>query len=371
MSQGQFHRACFGEFELDVRAGTLRRSGVPVPVPPQQFTVLAALVEDPGALVTREQLRARVWGDDSFVDFDAGLNFCIRQLRLALGDTASQPQFIQTVPRRGYRFIAPVTMPAEIPTVVDMPVVQPVRPRTPWATMSMAIVLVLLVAGSVWWSMASPVLSADARIADAHAAHGFVALNDDWDWDVAERSFTRALQLDPGHEVALISMSRLRASQGRPDEAIMFAQRALDAHPESLRALVTLGWSQLFAGDPQSAMDTCRQATARQPQSGVAHHCRLNAGAELGVDQWESWTRLLEAAMNADRPGAWFHRAWLAARLGRQADALVHLRRALDAREPDAMFAPVHPAFVGLRTHPDFIAALETAGLRRISSSAH
>lgn len=380
MRDGSSQLVRFDLFELDLKTGELRREGVAVAMPPQQFTVLSALVEDPGALVTREQLRARLWGDDSFVDFDAGLNFCIRQLRLALGDTASQPRFIQTVPRRGYRFVAAIHAPeapakvAAASSVVTPPAAS-VKPPARWVTAAVAAVLTMAVASGAWWLIAAdgpPAgANADHRIADAHAAHGFVALNDEWAWDKAERSFGRALQLDPQHEVALISMSRLRASQGRFAEAIIFARRALDAHPESLRALVTLGWSHIFAGDYQSALASCSQAAARQPNLGPAHQCQLNAEVELGTDHRLVWERLRQEVSVSNRPGSLFQQAWLTARLGRQPEALALLLRALDAREPDAMFAPVHPAFVGLRTHPDFIAATTRAGLREFSSSPH
>jgi TolB-like protein/DNA-binding winged helix-turn-helix (wHTH) protein/Flp pilus assembly protein TadD len=97
----------FGAFELDARAGELRKDGVVVKLQPQPFKVLAVLVERAGELVLREELKKALWGADTFVDFERGLNFCVNQARAALGDSAESPQFIQTVPRRGYRFIAP------------------------------------------------------------------------------------------------------------------------------------------------------------------------------------------------------------------------------------------------------------------------
>ena len=98
----------FGAFELHPGSGELRRHGDRVKLPPQPFKVLEALVRRGGEVVTREEIRERVWHGDTFVDFDQGLNFCIRQIREALGDNAESPQFIETLPRRGYRFVAPV-----------------------------------------------------------------------------------------------------------------------------------------------------------------------------------------------------------------------------------------------------------------------
>lgn len=98
----------FGLFELDTESCELRRSGRRVRLRPQACRVLAALACRAGELVTREQLREQIWGKDTFVDFEHGLNLCIRQVREALGDAAESPRFIETIPRRGYRFIAPL-----------------------------------------------------------------------------------------------------------------------------------------------------------------------------------------------------------------------------------------------------------------------
>lgn len=107
----------FGTFQLDLRTGELRKAGVRINLPEQPFQVLKALLEHPGDLVTREELRQRLWREDTFVDFEHGLNAAVRRLRDALGDAADVPRFVETLPRRGYRFIAPVTGPA----VVEQP----------------------------------------------------------------------------------------------------------------------------------------------------------------------------------------------------------------------------------------------------------
>jgi DNA-binding winged helix-turn-helix (wHTH) protein/Tol biopolymer transport system component len=100
----------FGVFELDLRAGELRRSGMKVKLQEQPFQVLAQLLEKPGDVVTREEMRDRLWRSDTFVDFDHSLNAAIKRLRDALGDSAENPTFVETVARRGYRFLAPVTL---------------------------------------------------------------------------------------------------------------------------------------------------------------------------------------------------------------------------------------------------------------------
>jgi DNA-binding winged helix-turn-helix (wHTH) protein len=98
----------FGQFELDLSAGELRRHGSRLRLQPQPFKLLALLARRAGVLVSREEIRAELWPDGTFVDFDQSVNFAIKQIREVLGDSAERPLYIETVPRRGYRFIAPL-----------------------------------------------------------------------------------------------------------------------------------------------------------------------------------------------------------------------------------------------------------------------
>jgi DNA-binding winged helix-turn-helix (wHTH) protein len=100
--------ARFGVFELDLSAGELRKSGVRLRLQGQPFQVLALLLARAGNVVTREELRQKLWPSDTFVDFDHSLNTAINKVRDVLGDSASSPRYVETLPRRGYRFIAPV-----------------------------------------------------------------------------------------------------------------------------------------------------------------------------------------------------------------------------------------------------------------------
>ena len=102
----------FGIFEVDLKAGELRRSGLRVKLQQQPLQVLAALLEHPGEVVTRDELRNKLWPADTFVDFDHSLNAAIKRLRDALGESAETPIFVETVARRGYRFIGNIEMPA-------------------------------------------------------------------------------------------------------------------------------------------------------------------------------------------------------------------------------------------------------------------
>src|SRR5512135_2987841 len=98
----------FGSFRLDLRAAELQHNGTKTKLPEQPFQNLTELVQHPGEVVTRDELRQRLWRSDTFVDFEHGLNTAVMRLREILGDSAEQPCYIETVPRRGYRLIVPV-----------------------------------------------------------------------------------------------------------------------------------------------------------------------------------------------------------------------------------------------------------------------
>lgn len=104
-------RLQFGEFTFTPATGELVRNGTAVPLEHQPARALAHLAAAGGRLVTREELAAAIWPNGTHVKFDDGLNYCVRQLRIALGDDAKAPEFIETIPRRGYRFIASATTP--------------------------------------------------------------------------------------------------------------------------------------------------------------------------------------------------------------------------------------------------------------------
>ncbi len=131
----------FGVFEVDQRAGELRRNGARVKLQEQPFQILALLLERPGEVVTREELQSRLWPADTFVDFDHSLNAAVRRLRDALGDSAENPRFVETVARRGYRFLAPVRGGG--PAVDAEVSVPPIHPARRWWIAAAAGALVL------------------------------------------------------------------------------------------------------------------------------------------------------------------------------------------------------------------------------------
>jgi DNA-binding winged helix-turn-helix (wHTH) protein len=123
----------FGHFTLDVRTGELSSNGDKTLLRDQPLQLLLALMETPGELVSREQLIKRLWPNGTFVDFDRGLNKAINHLRDVLGDSADQPTFVETLPRRGYRFVAPVAHDLQEPRGLAVPREErPKRPTPGW-----------------------------------------------------------------------------------------------------------------------------------------------------------------------------------------------------------------------------------------------
>ncbi len=150
----------FGTFEFEPETGELRRNGGgagagTVRLEPQPARALALLVARAGDIVTREELKAALWGDDTHVDFDRGLAYCISQVRAALGDAADNPRFVETLPRRGFRFIAPVTAAEQNrPPYGELAAQQtgpPYDTRPPYGRLAVAVVLMAAVAAAAWW----------------------------------------------------------------------------------------------------------------------------------------------------------------------------------------------------------------------------
>src|ERR1700753_1876222 len=119
---------CFGSFEFATKTGELRKHGLRIKLQGQPVEVLTLLLEHPGQVVTREALQKRLWPANTYVDFEQSLNAAMKRLRAALGDSADTPLFIETLPRRGYRFIAPVTRPAPDIPATRSPDHTPVSP---------------------------------------------------------------------------------------------------------------------------------------------------------------------------------------------------------------------------------------------------
>ena len=152
----------FGPFRFELTPGTLSRHGTPVRLQPQPARVLAILVSRAGEVVSRDELRQQIWSDGTYVDFERGLNFAVAHIRAALGDSAEAPRYIETLPKRGYRFIAPVRRPPDGHEAVASPQIEatsarpsesriePRGSRTLLVSATLAVVAIAAVVAVLW-----------------------------------------------------------------------------------------------------------------------------------------------------------------------------------------------------------------------------
>jgi TolB-like protein/DNA-binding winged helix-turn-helix (wHTH) protein/Flp pilus assembly protein TadD len=238
-------RLRFGVFELDLRAGELRKHGLRVRLQEQPFQVLTALLERPGEVVTREEIQKRLWPADTFVDFDHGLNKTINKIREALGDSAESPRFVETVARRGYRFLAEVKIVDTAPDRTSELATQPepraetrerpdpaVKPSTPKPgplslrlKISAFIVLLMMISLAIWkidsWKHPSPVIRSLAVLP-------LESLSNDASQDYFADGMTDELISDLGQISALRVISRT---------SVMAYKRARKPLPQIAREL--------------------------------------------------------------------------------------------------------------------------------------
>ena len=218
----------FGTFEADLEARELRKSGVKIKLHGQPFELLAMLLERPNEVVLREDLRQRLWPTDTFVDFDHGVNTAVNRLREALGDSAENPRFIETVPRRGYRFIAPVELRASVMpgsnaavagtssseaqrvTTQAMPRI-PNRRAVVWA--AAALVAIALIAGLSSSRIRQRLFGRRSPQIRSLAVLPLVNLSSDKDQDYFTDGITEELTTDLGKISALRVISRTSAMQ--------------------------------------------------------------------------------------------------------------------------------------------------------------
>ena len=433
----------FGPFELDPRTAELRRDGEPVALQLQPARILVLLVERAGALVSREEIRARVW-PDRVVDYEQGLNYAIRQIRTALGDDAEAPAYIETLPRRGYRFAARVQRAADrtpgsaprrrilafalvglvlaaggvagVSSVGGEAPYEPAAPREPQAREAYLVGRGLLPSrdpqelekarrefervleaepdhagaltglGEALLRMgrggeARRPLELAVRLApedpQAHHLLAQVLLFHAWEWDAAERSLARAMELRPGHAAQYQVRAYREVMNGRMDEALASIGTALRLDPLSSYVQADAGWVHYWAGRHEEAVARCRRTLELDGESGSARLCLLFASiaqgdgdgareaaralmvghgaetAELSAPDglgayWEWEVRRLESM--AERSA---HDAFLLAlgygQLGRRDEAFRELEAAYRGRTPWMLWLEVEPMLEPLR----------------------
>jgi DNA-binding winged helix-turn-helix (wHTH) protein len=280
-------RLVFGPFDADVATGELRRAGERVPLQQQPFTVLAALLERPGELVSRDELRRRLWPDGTYVSFDRGLTSAMRKVREALDDRASTPVYIETLQGRGYRFIAAVR-PVPSPGLASVsPVTSPVpgivtpraagRPvawggaRLAWA----AVVVFSLLSGG---RTAAPV-AADERLAAAETLAGYACvLKSQEKYAEALEVIRRAHALAPDSARITAEVGFYLHAAGYYDDEFPMLRRALALDDRSADAWLHLGLAQARREHFDDAVRSLERAH------------RLEADNPT-VERWLGWAR--------------------------------------------------------------------------------
>jgi DNA-binding winged helix-turn-helix (wHTH) protein/lipopolysaccharide biosynthesis regulator YciM len=272
----------FDRFELDPGLGTITESGLPIHLQPQPFKLLVFLATRAGQLVTRAEIREHLWGKGTYVDFEASLNYCIRQIRNALGDDAENPRFIQTYPKRGYRFIAPTEIPqSNAPSelweagkegasgIALTPSIK--RRELPRLIIVAAVTLVAVLAAAkgsrlrLWPSTQSGATLQNAMatshpLPSAQAYDAYLRGQYEWhqrtgSWKRGCEYFSQATQRDPAYAPAYAALSNcyrllvwnnalpVKEGYAKANEA---ARRAVQLDPNSADAHTALGSNHLY-----------------------------------------------------------------------------------------------------------------------------
>jgi DNA-binding winged helix-turn-helix (wHTH) protein/TolB-like protein len=292
----------FADVEFDARSGELRRNGTATRLEPQPARVLALLVERAGDVVTRAELQQRVWSGDTFVDFDRGLNYCIAQIREALGDSASEPRFIETLPRRGYRFIAPVhasrdglkTVPdaptevtavgesvRAVPPASPIPGIAPRKDIAPLVAVSAVAIVVALIAGASMLLMRRDAIKAKPDTRVRLAVVPFDNETGVAEYDRLAQTLTDAtvarLAADPSRLAVVGNALALRVPRAQRDlqaigsslgvgHVVLGQLQQIDGHLRITTHLIRTGdqshlWAQRFEPSPSETAHLDRQVS--------------------------------------------------------------------------------------------------------------
>src|SRR5678815_948742 len=279
----------FADFELDARSRELRKRGRRLHLPQEPLQILTMLVAAPGDVVTREELRERIWGTGTHVDFDRGINKAITRLRQLLGDDQARPRFIETLPKRGYRFVANVTRLASRRQIKDEAKEAYLKARLFWnkrtpedlkrsieyfhraierdADYPLAwtgLADAYLVIGIFGLqppidvfpqakATAERALMLDESVSEGHTVLGEIQKLYEWNWDTADRSYRRALELDPGYSVAHHWYGQLLSILGRHEEAHLEMEAARRSDPLSPTIAAFVSYAAFEAGRYEAA----------------------------------------------------------------------------------------------------------------------
>jgi DNA-binding winged helix-turn-helix (wHTH) protein/tetratricopeptide (TPR) repeat protein len=281
----------FGPFHLDLATGELQRSGIAVKLQPQPSKLLVLLVQRAGELVTRDEIRQHVWAADTFVDFDQSVNFCVRQIRAALHDNADTPCYLETLPRRGYRFVAPVQNLSDRPANPEIvkthagsqSVPSGRRPLAVAIAIAAAIALTVAVGAVVRHSrLTSPRVPDPKANEEVQVGRFFLNKMTSEDTLTAIGHFETAARVDPQYAPAYAgladSYNRLATVfvAGKPPNnvrllALRAATRAIQLDPMLAEAHAALGYTSMHELDWTQAETSLRRAVELNPQYVPAH----------------------------------------------------------------------------------------------------
>lgn len=283
-------RVRFGDFEVDAQSHELLRLGSRVPLQEKSFLVLNELLKSPGRVVTREELAAALWPKEHFVDAEHGLNTAVRRLREALGDSADDARFIETLPKRGYRFIGAIEGAGESPPLSSAPVRTFRR-----GTLAAAILVALALAAVA--TLVARSRSARTPSRTAESVNELLArsryLRNNKRFAEAKTFAEEALKLDPKNAHALGALAIGLVGEGKEDQARETARRALELDPKALEAHRALGVLERGAGNFAAAERHFRRAAEADPsdfksRNRLARHLlecgRLDEAKELIVE---------------------------------------------------------------------------------------
>jgi DNA-binding winged helix-turn-helix (wHTH) protein len=308
----------FADFELDGRSRELRKRGRRIRVQQQPLQILTMLVAAPGDVVTREALRERIWGPSTHVDFDRGINKAITRLRQLLGDDLARPRFIETLPKRGYRFVADVTRLASRRQIQDDAKEAYLKARhfwnkrTPddlkrsveyfhraierdpdyplaWTGLADAHTMIGIFGLQPPRHVFPPAKAAAERalVLDESLAEGHTVLAEiqklyEWNWDAAERSYRRALELDPGYAVAHQWYGQLLSILGRHNEAHNEMEAARRCDPLSPTIAAFFSYTAFEAGQYEAAVVAAQDALELDANAPLTFYMLGRAYAKLG-----------------------------------------------------------------------------------------
>jgi len=391
----------FGVFEADLCAGELRRNGVKVRLQDLPFRTLALLLARPGEVITREEFRQALWPPDVFVDFEQGISSAVMRLRDALRDSADNPIFIETIERRGYRWIGPIHPPAPPPVPVPEPpraksdiepesLPEPVPPRSSpvfWRRLVFALPLLVLLF-AVWIfrpgnrSAAVGAMSIPVSIKGQHSPANREAedfyLKGRFYWNKrtpeslnqAVEAFTQAVGRDPNYADAYVGLADcynlLREFSAMPANDAYFkafaaAKKAVELDPQSADAHASLGFVSFWGmWDAHDAEKEFRRALELDPNNAKAHHWFATFLHGLGRDQ-EALTEIeLARKLDPHSSAILADKGELLRGAGRYDEALQVLTQ-LETVEPDFVSPHVYlqSAYFDKGDYPRYIAELK------------